>query len=529
MAKKQASRTKNSILNLMTGIGGQLLITICIFVVRTVFIQTLGKSYLGINGYFSDILSMLSLTELGFDTAINFKLYKPLAEHDDKRVRVLMKFYKTAYRFVGITILCLGLILVPLLPFIIKDYSWLTEKGINAPLVFILFLLQTVCSYLFFAYRSAIMKANQKKYILDIAYYVVTIVTNASQILILIIFRDFIYYTIAAVVFTLIRNVINAIIAEHYFPEFFKKEEDKLSKNEVKDLFKDCGALFIYKINGTVLKATDNIVLGAFVGIITVGLYSNYLLIYTTIKSFIRQLYTAVKASTGNLFATEGMETKYRFFETMNYLTIILYGTAAVGVSVCANELLTVWIGDSYVIPQPFSILIGIEVFTDGLKQNLEQIRTVTGVFKQAWKRPILSAIINLTASVVLVQFIGIYGVIVGTIMADVLTNLMVDPKVIHKYSFKNYKPVSCYYKKNLKFLTILLAVGSLDMWVCSFFLVGYGWLSVIVHILIVGLTVPSVFIAIYWKSQECNYLRGIVKRLFSKSRKKKAMGTTKG
>ena len=145
---------------------------------------------------------------------------------------------------------------------------------------------------------------------MDIAYYVVTIVTNASQILILIIFRDFIYYTIAAVVFTLIRNVINAIIAEHYFPEFFKKEEDKLSKNEVKDLFKDCGALFIYKINGTVLKATDNIVLGAFVGIITVGLYSNYLLIYTTIKSFIRQVYTAVKASTGNLFATEGMETK---------------------------------------------------------------------------------------------------------------------------------------------------------------------------------------------------------------------------
>ena len=94
MAKK-ASRTKNSILNLLSSLGGQLLLTIFRFVVRTVFIYTLGKSYLGINGYFSDILNMLSLTELGFDTAINYKLYKPLADRDDKRVRVLMKFYMT--------------------------------------------------------------------------------------------------------------------------------------------------------------------------------------------------------------------------------------------------------------------------------------------------------------------------------------------------------------------------------------------------------------------------------------------------
>ena len=90
---KSNSRTKNSVLNLLSSLGGQLLVTIFKFLVRTAFIYTLGKSYLGISGYFSDILSMLSLTELGFDTAINFKMYKPLAEHDDKRVRVLLKWH----------------------------------------------------------------------------------------------------------------------------------------------------------------------------------------------------------------------------------------------------------------------------------------------------------------------------------------------------------------------------------------------------------------------------------------------------
>lgn len=515
------SRTKNSILNLFSSIGGQLLITVFKFVVRTVFIHTLGKSYLGINGYFADILNMLSLTELGFDTAINFKLYKPLAENDAHRVRILLKFYKLAYRAVGVIILCMGLLLIPALPFLIKDYSRLIDIGINPPLIFILFLLKTVSSYLFFAYRSAIMTANQKKYILDVADYFVTVATNIAQIAVLIVFRDFIVYTIVAVFFTILKNAVNALIAQKYYPQFFIKEKDSLSREEIRDLFKDCGALFVYKVNGTVLKATDNMVLGAFVGMTMVGLYSNYLLFFTTIKNLLRQLYTAVKASTGNLFATEGVETQYRFFETMNYLTVILYGTAAVGLSVCANELLTVWIGPDYLIPAPFAILIGIETLTNGLKQNLGQIRTVTGAFRQAWKRPILSVIINLVASVILVQYIGIYGVILGTILADVLTNLAIDPRIIHQYSFNNYKPVSAYYKKNGGYFLLLIAIGAFDLWFCSWFLSGHGWISVIVHMMIVVVTVPAVYIGIYWKTKECQYLRSIAERTIAKLKSK--------
>ena len=520
MAK--SSRTKNSILNLLSSLGGQLLITILRFVVRTVFIQTLGKSYLGINGYFADILNMLSLAELGFDTAINYKMYKPLAEHDDKRIRVLIKFYKLAYRAVGLVILSLGLLLIPLLPHLIKDYSHLVEIGINPPLIFVLFLLQTVFSYLFFAYRSAVMVANQKKYILDVADYIVTIAMNAAQIAILVLTKDFIIYTAAAIAFVVLKNFVNAMIAQKFYPQFFIPEPDRLSKEEVRDLFKDCGALFIYKINNTVLKATDNMVLGAFAGMVVVGLYSNYLLFYTTIKSYLRKLYSAVKASTGNLFATESVEAKYRFFEVMNFLTVILYGTAAIGIAVCANELITVWIGTDYLIAQPFSILVGIEILTSGLKQNLGQIRTVTGVFRQAWKRPILSAIINLVSSIILVQFIGIYGVILGTILADCLTNLAIDPKIIHKYSFEGYKPVSYYYIKNLKFLLVLAAVGAFDMWVCSWLLTGHGWFSVIIHIGIVALTVPSVFIFLYRKSYESKYLGSIIRRILGRTVRRK-------
>jgi O-antigen/teichoic acid export membrane protein len=514
---KNNSRTKNSVLNVATSIGGQLLLSILRFVTRTVFIQTLGKSYLGINGLFSDILSMLSLTELGMDTAINFQLYKPLAEHDDHRVRVLMKFYRQAYFAIGTVILILGICLIPLLPRLIRDYDSLAAMHINAVVIFVLYLLKSVSSYWFFAYRSAVMRANQKKYILDVVDYAVTIIANIAEILVLVWLRDFMVYTALALAFTVIQNLVNAKISERYYPQFFEKEPDSLPKEEVIGLFKDCGALFTYKANSVVLKATDNIVLSSFVGLTIVGLYSNYLLFFATIRNFLVRIYTAVNASMGNLFATESLVKKYQFFQIMNFLTVLLYGTAGVGVAVCGDELIRVWVSDSYVIPQPFSILIGVEILLNGLQSNLGQIRNVSGVFRQLWYRPILGIIINIVVSVGLVQVCGIYGVIIGTLVSLVLTIFLVDPWVIHKYSFQNYKPVSEYYKKNLIYFVILAVLCAADMWLCGVFFVGHGWFSVIVHVIIVSTTVPGVFVLLFWNSHECKYLVQLTKRILGK------------
>lgn len=513
-----SSRTKNSFLNLVTGLGGYGLKTILQFIVRTVFIYTLGKEYLGINGLFSDILTMLSLTELGFDTAINFKLYKPLAEHDTKRVRVLLKFYKHAYTVVGFAIAAIGLCLIPALRYLINDYDSLEVLGINVVLVFIIYLLQSVSSYLFFVYRSAIIKADQREYLLNIAEYAVTIATNIVQIAILLIWHDFIMYTATIVIFNIIKNGVNAFIAQRCYPDAFQKESDSLDREEIKGLFKDCGVLFFYKVNRVVLKATDNMVLSSFIGLAMVGMYSNYLLFYTTLTGLLNRFYNATKASLGNLFAVSDIRRKYEFFEVMNFVTIIFYGTAAVGVTVVADELIYCWIGADYQIAQPFSILMGIEILFFGLKNNLGQIRNVSGAFRQMWFRPVLGIIVNLVVSIALVQRLSIYGVLIGTIVADISTNFLVDPSIIHKYSLENYKPVSAYYKRNIIYISILTLVCALDMFICNHLFVGHGWLSVILHALIAGISVPVVFCIIYKNSKEFNYLyskcKGIVKKI---------------
>lgn len=508
------SRTKNSITNAATGMAAQLAITLLQFVSRTVFIKCLGAAYLGISGLFSNILTMLSLTELGLDTAINFKLYKPLADKDVPRLQILMKFYKNAYLAVGSLILVLGLVLIPFLPNLIKDYDSIIELGINPVLVFLMYLGQSSISYLFFASKGAILKADQKMAITNNVRLIVIVVVTVAQIISLVLFKNFILYTAIGISSTILLNVITARIAEKQYPLVFKKTEAKIERTEVRSIFKDLGALFVFKVNDVVKTATDNIVLSAFIGISIVGLYSNYVLFFTCILVFLNMLYGAVDGSMGNLFATETEEKRYSLFQIMNYVTVLIFGASAVGIAVCADELLTTWIGTEYVIPGQFAVLVGVEMYFHGLKQNLTQIRNASGVFRQMWYRPLIGATINLVVSIWLVHPFGIHGVIIGTLASDIFANLLFDPSIVYKYSFGHFKSVREYYWNNIMYLALLVMIFFLDSYLCNLIVVGYGWLSVAIHILICAVSVPLVFTVVFYKRHENQYILNLLKNV---------------
>ena len=489
------------------------------FAVRTVFIYTLGKQYLGINGLFSDILSMLSLANLGIGTAIVYRLYAPLANRDLRRVRVLVKFYKLAYKLIGCVIFVLGLLTIPFLPVLIKDYATLAERGINATQLFILFLLNSAASYWFLAYRTSVINANQERYLIQIFNAISHVLTCIAKILILVLIKDFMVYTAVGIGIIIAVSLVRGVFAKRLHPEFFEKEQDRLSKQEITEMLKDCGAVFVFKINTVVVKASDTMVLSAFIGLGTVGLYSNYLLFYNTCKSIFGQILTSFKASLGNLYATAAAATRFRYFKITSFLMAVVFGTAAVGIAVCSNELISVWVGSDYVIPQPLPILIGVECYFYGILESLGQVRHISGVFRQMWFRPILSMIVNIVVSIVLAQVWGVCGVTVGTIATFVLTNYLIDPHLIYKYTFEGYKPVSDYYVRSLTYLAILTAICAVDLLICSRFFIGHGWFSVILHVIITGLSVPAVFTVVFWKTQECQYLIKLVKRLIEKLR----------
>lgn len=479
---KKRSRTQNTILNLTSGVIGEVIIYSLQFLTRTVFIRTLGKSYLGISGLFTNILALLSLTDLGIGAALNYRLYKPLKEKDESHLSVLMDFYRRMYFIIGTVILILGCCMLPFLRFLIKDFALFDELNLNVYLIFFLYLFQSVSTYWFFAYRSAIVKADQKEYYLNIVGYAVTVVSNLLQIVVLIATENYSLYLAVLIAMNIVQGCVNAIIANRMFPFIRKKSQKHIEKAEAKEIFKDCGAISLFALSSQVLKSTDNLVLSAFVGLEIVGLYSNYLMIYNALKKIVKRLMRSAQASLGNLFADANNETKFDFFMQMNCFMLLFCGTASVCVAVLSDEFITTWLGTEYIIKMPFSVLIALELYTIGIKLVLEQIRDVIGLFQKVRWRPVLGMCINLAVSICLVNICGIYGVLLGTLISEWATTLIADPLMVFKYGFNQYKSAAVFYFMNGLYILELVVIGLLNYWFTKNVWTGLGWLSFVLH-----------------------------------------------
>lgn len=519
MAK--GSRTRNSLYNFITGIGGQILTTILEFLVRTVFISILGKTFLGVNGLFSNILTMLSLAELGVGSAIVFKLYDPIAKQDQHRIIALMNFYKKAYMLIGMVITVAGITLIPLLPVIIKNYQTYEKLQINLVFVYALFLTRTVSSYLFFAYKTALIKANQQEYLLNIISYIFTIMTAVVRIVVMFIYPKFETYILISIVFVILQNIAYATKANKLFPYLKTNNREIISKSEQKEILKDCGALVLYKINGVVLKGTDNIILSSFLGLEAVGMYSNYYLFYKTLDNVFRRVFESVAHSIGDLHATNKGRKEYCVFNRLLIITAILASTTFIGVSVVGDEFIQSWVGKEWVFDQPVALLIGLELYTLCFRHFLARYRTGMGLFRQAKFRPVAGMLINLIVSLVMVQRWGVCGVLFGTIIADWTTFMWYDPIIIHKYGFKNSSLVKEYFLNYIKYFFATIVVLNMDKWLCSIIVPSHGWISIIIHSLICGITAPVFILLISWKREERKYLTDMIKKVVNRTKKR--------
>ena len=144
-----------------------------------------------------------------------------------------MYFYKTVYRYIGFLVLIIGVCLIPFLPHLINDYDRLETLHINAIVIFLLYLLQSVSSYFFFAYKSAIIKANQKGYIITIVNYATTVVSSIIQVVALYLLKNFTIYILILLGQTILNNLVTAHVADRMYPYIKRKPESKLSKERL--------------------------------------------------------------------------------------------------------------------------------------------------------------------------------------------------------------------------------------------------------------------------------------------------------
>ena len=219
-------RIDNIIKNSSFALFAQIITNFFKFVTQVIFVRTLSIEYLGVNGLFSNILTMLSLAELGVGTAILYNMYKPLAQNDQSRIKGLMNFYKETYTKIGIFVLAAGIFLTPFLGVLIKDTPDIPELK----LVYILYVVNNASSY-FFVYKQSILIADQKNYVVTKVTIIKNITMSVFQILLLLLTRKFLPYLLISIVCTIVFNIVGSILSERYYP-YLKNNDEYLMTEE---------------------------------------------------------------------------------------------------------------------------------------------------------------------------------------------------------------------------------------------------------------------------------------------------------
>lgn len=512
---EERSRIQNSIFNLISGFSSRIIGMLTAFIVRTVFIYFLNSEYLSVNGLYTSILSMLSLAELGFGTAMTYSMYKPLANNNTEKLNQLMWLYKKVYTIIGGVILLIGLCLVPFLDVLVKDAPDIS----GLKFYYILFLLNSVVSYWFFAYKNSLLQADQKSYIVNNYITIFNIIKSFVQICLLIIFQNYTLYLLTQIICTIAQNIFISLQVNKMYVFLKEKPKNKLPKIETKEIFKDVKALTLSKISHVILNSTDNIIISSFVGFKWVGLLSNYTLISDAVTSVLCQITSSITGSLGNYIAKESKEDSYILFKRIEFLNYWLYGFSSIALIVLLNPFITLWIGNQYTLSDNVVIALSLNFFIAGFMNTLWTFRSTLGLFTQGQYRPLIVSLINIIVSIILSFNMGVAGVLAGTAVSRICVNLWYDPWLIHKKGFgKSVKPFFISYIARLISLiciTILLKFISLII-----FNEEITFLNFIIMFMLVFLIPNFVFVIIYRKSDEFRYFCDLIMMILLRIKK---------
>lgn len=489
--------------NIIFGYISNLVILLVNFIQRTVFIYVLGRTFSGVNETYTSVLSVLSLAELGIGTALNYSLYKPVAERDIEKIKSYMRFYKKAYLTIAGVIAAAGIAISPFLKLFLKNPGNLTVKELT--LYYYLFLFNTVISY-FVAYKYSLSNAEQKNYIQTNIATLTKIAAATVQITVLLLFRNFLFYLLAQSVVEFLQKIFVTLYMNRLYPYLRDKDVKKLTPQETRIVASKTKALICHKVGDVARLQTDTLVISSFVNVDTSAVVGNYLYIITYVGNFVNIIFDSVISGFGNVVATESKERQYLLFKVYRFFACWLFGFGAVGFF----HLLTPFIGgvwlrdDGWTLPQMTVTLLVTDFYLKGGRTVLLNFKIASGLFEQDRFLPLVQGAVNLVVSIALVQKIGVTGVYVGTLVSGILANL-IRPGIIYRACFD--KKAGAYFKDSLKYIGVILAVGAVAAPIRHMIMGKVTIFTFALMVIVITLLYNLVFLAVFHRTEEFSYL----------------------
>lgn len=509
--QKIRSRTEYSTINASISLISKVVMILMGFATRVVFTHTLSSSYVGVNGLFGDILNVLSLTELGVETAISFAMYRPIAEKDVWRQRVLIRMFRNFYRITACAIAVFGVALIPFLDVLMKQKPQVD----HLLLLYLLYLTNSVLSY-FLVYKRTIIEVHQQNYIVMFYQMLFVILQDVLQILVLVVTHNFVLFLLIYLCCTCLLNVAISRKADQLYPYLQKPCEDHLPKDEKKVIFQNIRAMMMHKIGNVVVNNTDNLLISAFVGVTTVGIYSNYYLVIGSVRQVLDQMFQGITASVGNLGVTEKNAKIKDVFETTFFVGQWLYGFAAICLYELLNPFIGLAFGKEYLFSGNIVLMLCINFFVTGTRKAALTFRDSMGLFWFDRYKSVVEAVCNLFLSIFLVQKAGTFGVFFGTLLASLGTSVWIEPFVLYHQKLKT--PVLPFYLHYLGYGMMVAGTWWMTSVLCR--LVGGGLLVQLIGRLFICVAVPNgIWMICYHRTQEWKNVTGRLREMWTKNR----------
>lgn len=502
-------RTQKAITNIKMAMIYQISVLFMSFVDRKLFLEILGIEYLGVHGLFNNMISMLALAELGVGTAIIYNLYKPLAEQDEGKVAALMKFYRKMYFYIGGIILVIGFLMLDVLPSFVKDVS-LEMHSIR--IAYSIFVIGTVGTY-WTGYKRSLLYADQKNYKVLVGDMSATIGGAFMKILVLITYPSYILYVWVHIISKITPNLYAAYKVNQDYP-YLKGSKEKLGLEEKQLVKKNVKDLFIHKVSFFVVNSTDNLLISWFSGVTVVGIIGNYQVIVSAVMSFIGQGIEALQASIGNMVTTQEEKAITAVYEKVEFVVFWIASWSVVCLLGLINPFIKLWLGTEYLISQPIMWVMIFNFMLWVLTRPLWQMMSVSGLFKEDKYNALAEMLVNLVISLILVQKIGVIGVLIGTSLSY-LVAWFLKARVLYSKFFK--EGFKAYMIRMITYMGIIVLEVVLTQWALEYVVVEKPLLTFVLRAA-VCMVLPNVINSlIFYKHKHFIYFKALIKEQVQK------------
>lgn len=425
------SRTKNSVRNIIWAIIYKVLSMLLPFVVRSVMIYKLGAQYTGLNSLFTSLLTMLSLAELGFSSAMVYCMYEPIHNDDYRTINALLNFYRKVYTVVGIIILTLGVALIPFLTvFVHREIS----GDINLYYLYAIYLGNTVISYFLFAYKSSLLTAYQRNDKISIIGMICHLGLYSLQIVVLLITANFYLYAILLPLSTVVMNLCYEIVTRKLYPNI--RCEGTIDSELKEKIKKRVMGMMLYKFSSTTRTSFDSVAISSFLGLLLLTQYQNYFMIVSSILGILAMINTSITASVGDSIVEKTTDSTYKDFKKFVFIYMWISGWFSVCIGMLIQPFMRLWMGQELMLPMSMAILFAVYFYAQTMGDMVFLYRTAAGLWWQDRIRPIVEAAANIILNIVFVKIWGLHGIILATIITLLGINFLWGAFILFKHYF---------------------------------------------------------------------------------------------